>query len=213
MTNRLSPTELVASSGFEVEKHSTESDQFRLVHTFQADHCAPTVPLSDWLTEAELRVRFDSWIKTGKTLTARERTLYQFDGTEDPFSYEKPTRYSVGDKIISYKVLLVTGEEVTIYAVWAASMYWATEAEEAGIDHQSYLLDKSNRWFDFHDSTYFEKVLEIRGWECIQGYRKQRDYYVADVIQIPFGQPIPEFKELDPSDQLCPPELLESLPL
>ena len=92
----------------------------------------------------------------GKTLTARERTLYQFDGTEDPFSYEKPTRYSVGDKIISYKVLLVTGEEVTIYAVWAASMYWATEAE-AGIDHQSYLLDQSNRWFDCHDSTYFER--------------------------------------------------------
>ena len=123
MTNP-SPTDLIYRTCFEV--HQTEEGLYWLGNTYQGDHCAPTDRLSDNLTAEELRRRFDSYLSTGYTQTAREHMNELFSGewaeyTGMHYKFE-PDWHEVGAWIFEITVRLQTGELFKCFAAFNAHM-------------------------------------------------------------------------------------------
>ena len=55
-------------------------------------------------------------------------------------------------------------------------------------------------------------LIQIKGFVIAKGYRDERSYKVECNIAVPFGEPIPEFKELTPEEQCIPEYLMSSMP-
>ena len=218
MTNP-SSTDLIYRTGFEV--HKTDEGLYWLGETYQGDHCAPTDRLSEDMTADELRRRFESYIATGRTQTAKEHMRSLFDNEFahwDGLSSKPMTqRLDPGDWMLEITIGLQTGEDFLAYASMQPSDGSPSTEEDAMesaaelVTRRIYSLEVRN---PDPDHAEFPKpfIADIKRFVIAKGYTMERSFKVECNIAVPFGEPIPEFKELTPEEQRIPPGLLSSMP-
>ena len=217
-----SPTDLIYRTGFEV--HKTEEGLYWLGHTYQGDHCAPTDILSEEMTAEELRRRFDSYLSTGYTQTAREHMRQLFDSYWADtcgmnFRFD-PNWHEVGTWIFELTYRLETGELFKGFSAFNDHINpyrgndpipTEQEAIERVRQHAQEFITPSKP--DPNHAGFTPPcITQIKGFVIAKGYRDERSYKVECNIAVPFGEPIPEFKELTPEEQRIPKHLMSSMP-
>jgi hypothetical protein len=222
MTNP-SPTDLIYQADFEV--HQTQEGLYWLGNTYQGDHCAPTDRMSEDMTAEELRRRFDSYLSTGYTQTAREHMYSLFN---NEWAYYNGMRcvfepddvdYEVGCWVFELTIRLETGE---LFKGFSAFNTHINPYSNGPIPTQQEAMERVRQSVQKfieprnpdpnHQGFTPPCITEIKGFVIAKGYRDERSFKVKCKIAVPFGEPIPEFKELTPEEQRIPPSLELSMP-